>query len=315
MSTTLTLTGVGTAERETARAADVVHRLVEEWQLRFSRFRPDSLLSRLNAASGHPFRADDTFLALLETAALAVRRTSGRFDPSVLPALETLGYDRDINQLTVCPPSAIRDREPLPGAGVGGWELVRIDRVKGEATLPPGMRIDLGGIAKGAFADLLAEEFAGWPGGSIDIGGDLVVWGEAPSGRGWTIGIEDPSCPERDALVIQAPEASQVGIATSGTHRRRWRAGSREVHHLIDPRTGLPVPDGMRSVTALAPTATAAEISTKAVLIAAAEPPIVDLFGASAVALTTENSRVDLLTSTASDNYGIAPLTSIGRAS
>ncbi|MCD6033652.1 MAG: ApbE family lipoprotein, partial [Thermomicrobiales bacterium] len=143
----------------------------------------------------------------------------------------------------------------------------------------------------------------------------LVVLGQAPSGSCWTIGIENPSHPDRDSLIVQAPETFQVGIATSGTHRRRWRAGSREVHHLIDPRTGLPVPDGMRSVTALAPTATAAEISTKAVLIAAAEPPIVDLFGASAVALTTENSRVDLLTSTASDNYGIAPLTSIGRAS
>jgi thiamine biosynthesis lipoprotein len=314
MNTTVELTGVGVADRELVRAAGLVPRLVAEWERRFSRFRPDSQLSRLNAANGEPFNADDSFLDLLETAVRAVRRTSGRFDPSVLPALEALGYDRGIDQLKATPPPSIPVPEPLPGAGVSAWDLVQIDRGKGQITLPPGMRIDLGGIAKGAFADLLAAEFAAWPGGSVDAGGDLVVWGETPDGTCWTIGIEDPSHPDRDSIVIQLPESFRVGIATSGTHRRRWRAGDRALHHLIDPRTGLPVSGGTRSVTALAPTATAAEIAAKAVLIAANAPPLVDLFGASVTALLSANGHVDLLTHAASENDGMAPLTSVWRA-
>jgi thiamine biosynthesis lipoprotein len=313
MSTTVELTGVGIADRDLDQAAGLARLLAEVWERRFSRFRPESQLSRLNAANGEPCSADDTFLGLLETAISAVQRTSGRFDPSVLPALEALGYDRSIDRLKAAPPS-IRIPEPLPGAGVSGWDLVQIDRDKGQVTLPPGMRIDLGGIAKGAFADLLAGEFAAWPGGSVDVGGDLVVWGAAPGETCWAIGIEDPAHPERDALVIQAPEASQVGIATSGTHRRRWRAGSQEFHHLIDPGTGLPTRGGMRSVTALAPTATVAEIAAKSMLIAADEPPLSDLFGASVAALASANGHVELLTSVASDNDGIEPLTSIWRA-
>ena len=104
MSTSIALTGVGVSDRALARAAGAARRLAEEWEQRFSRFRPDSLLCRLNAANGQPFSADETFLALLETAAAAVRRTAGRFDPSVLPALEAIGYDRSIDQVRAVPP-------------------------------------------------------------------------------------------------------------------------------------------------------------------------------------------------------------------
>ena len=313
MSTSVELTGVGVPDRAMAHAASEARRLAEAWEQRFSRFRPDSLLCQLNAANGQPFPVDDAFLALLETAFEAVQCTAGRFDPSVLPALEAMGYDRSIEDVRAMP-AAFSDNGHLCGAGVSGWSEIRIDRGEGTIMLPPGMRIDLGGIAKGAFVDLLAAEFANWPGGSVDAGGDAVVWGEAPGGMSWMIGIEDPLHPGRDSLIFDAPAGSRFGVATSGTHRRRWRVGGRAVHHLIDPRTGLPTPDRFRNATALAATATAAEIAAKAVLIAASEPSISDLFGASVVALTAADGRVDLLQRTTGNSNDFARLAAAGRA-
>ena len=297
-----------------SQAAAEASKLAEAWEQRFSRFRPGSLLCRLNAADGQPVPVEDTFLALLDAAADAVRHTAGRFDPSVLPTLEAIGYDRSIEQVRADPPG----RATAPGlsciSGVGGWARVRIDHETRVVTLPPGMRVDFGGIAKGAFVDLLADTFAHWPGGSIDAGGDALVWGEAPDGRAWHVGIEDPHAPEQDALLVDVPAGSQVGIATSGTHRRRWLAGGREVHHLIDPRTGQPASGAVQSVTALAESVTAAEIAAKAVLLAATEPHNSDLFGAAAAVIISANGHVELLQQTRGTDHGIDSFTAPGRA-
>ena len=193
MSTTIEITGVGVPEREVTRAAELGRRLAQKWEAQFSRFQPDSQLCRLNAAGGAAVRVEEDVLNLLETAKEAVRRTGGRFDPSILPALEAIGYDRSIEHVRATPRRATS--EPLPAAGPQGWENVQIDRARGEVQLPPGMRIDLGGVAKGAFVDRLARELGSWPGGSIDAGGDLLVWGTPPDGDHWRIGIEDPFHP------------------------------------------------------------------------------------------------------------------------
>lgn len=314
MSTSVALTGVGVSERALSQAMEEACQLAEAWEQRFSRFRPGSLLCRLNAAEGQPVPVDETFLALLNAAADAVRRTAGRFDPSVLPALEAIGYDRSIEQVRAEPPGL----GTAPGlsciSGVSRWARVRIDHATGEVTLPPGMRIDFGGIAKGAFVDLLADSFAHWPGGSIDAGGDAMVWGEAPDGRAWHIGIEDPHAPEHEALLVDVPAGSRVGIATSGTHRRRWLAGGREVHHLIDPRTGQPASGAVQSVTALAESVTAAEIAAKAVLLAATEPRNSDLFGAAAAVLISANGHVELVQQTRGTDHAIEYFTATGCA-
>jgi thiamine biosynthesis lipoprotein len=316
MSTTVGMAGVGVSELAMAQGTARARQLAEAWEQRFSRFRPDSLLSRLNAAGGQPIPADDTFRSLLACASLAVQRTGGRFDPSILPALEALGYDCSIDQVRAGAsrfrPVPVSDASSI--AGTDGWAHVRIDHEAGVIALPAGMRIDLGGIAKGAFVDLLATEFAHWPGGSIDAGGDAVVWGEAPDGQAWHIGVEDPHAPDRDALILDVPAGAQGAIATSGTHRRRWHAGGHEVHHLIDPRTGNPASSGLLSVTALAETVTAAEVATKALLIAAVTPPIIELFGASAAVLIADDGHVRLLHETRGTDHDIDHLTAAGRA-
>lgn len=293
MSTTVEITGVGVPAREVASAAALGHGLSQQWEEWFSRFRSDSQLNRLNAAAGAAVRVEVDVLNLLETVKVAVRRTGGRFDPSVLPALEAIGYDRSIE----CLRSSRRlvAGEPRPAAGLQGWDSVRIDRKRGEVQLPPGMRIDLGGVAKGAFVDRLALEVSSWLGGCIDAGGDLLVWGAPPDGDSWRIGIEDPFHPAAEVLVADVSGSRRIGVATSGTYRRRWSAGERMAHHLIDPSSGSPLLDGLRLVTAFAPDVMSAEIATKALMVAATGPSIPDSFGATMAVLIYADGHTEAL--------------------
>jgi thiamine biosynthesis lipoprotein len=308
MSTTMAVIGVEVPEHEVARAATLGGRLAADWERRFSRFRPDSLLSRLNAAAGRPLRIDGVFLAVLDVARAAVRRTGGRFDPAILPALEAAGYAQTIERVRATPLASAG--EPRPSAGPARWDLVRIDRERAEVTLPPGMRIDLGGVAKGAFADDLAARLQHWPGGCVDAGGDLRLWGAPPDGEHWLIGIEDPFHTERDRFAVEVTAAS-FGVATSGTYRRRWQLEHGSAHHLIDPRRGVPAADVVRSVTAFAPDTATADVAAKALFLAAAEEDVGDTFGATFAAALFADGQATIWSKDDSDVFarsGIAPI-------
>jgi thiamine biosynthesis lipoprotein len=293
MSTDIEITGVGIDHTEHEAALAYAHALAESWEERFSRFRPGSLLCRVNAASGAPTEVDATFIDVLAKAA-AVERSEGRFDPSILPALEAAGYDQSIEM--------VRGRvEWVPGtavraAGVAAWRSVTIDRAACTVALPPGMRIDLGGIAKGAFVDAVAAQLAHWPGGAVDAGGDLRVWGLPPSGDTWAVGIEDPRRPEATLGVVRIVDPRWDGVATSAMNRRHWRTNTGEGHHLIDPATGRPVATPLAAVTAFAPTTAEAEIATKAILVASTDASArLDLIDSEWAALVDRDGHLTIL--------------------
>jgi thiamine biosynthesis lipoprotein len=294
MGTTVTLTGVGVTTATFAQALGEARALAEAWEDRFSRFRPGSQLCRLNAAGGAPVALDAPFLDLLEVARDAAIRTGGRFDPSILPALEAAGYDEDFDRVRRRPATVAH--ATATAAGVAAWREVRIDRSRHAATLPPGMRIDLGGIAKGAFVDRLAERLAHWPGGCVDAGGDLRTWGNAPTGNGWTVGIEDPARPGTDRAAITVAPPLCGAVATSAPNRRRWAVAGEARHHLIDPATGRSLTLPVASVTALAPTATAAEVATKALLVALARGEATELVDSTLAATIDHDGRLAWIT-------------------
>jgi thiamine biosynthesis lipoprotein len=291
MSTTVEVLGVGISTQDFDRAIAVARQLADSWEDRFSRFRAGSQLIRLNAARGRPTKVDSTFISLLEMAADGVRRTGGRFDPSVLPALEAAGYTDDIEQVRAG--ATVRSGSPQPAAGVAGWNLIHVDAERGEVSLPPEMRLDFGGIAKGGFVDHLAAALAGWPGGIVDAGGDLRVWGTRPDGTPWAVGIEDPVDPSRDLLVVCVDPDEGGGIATSGPNRRHWTVDGVPQHHLIDPRTGRPLAGRIRSVSAFAPSVVAAEITTKAMLVAETDQAPYELVGSSRAVVVYDDGRVE----------------------
>jgi FAD:protein FMN transferase len=262
MGSRIEVIAVGISGSALDTATTYARAFAEEWEDLFSRFRPHSELSRLNAAAGGPLPVSVEFLAMLDAALTAYQRTGGRFDPSILPALAGIGYDRDFRDVQANPGPA-RAVETVPGL----LEQVGIDRGHRTVMLPPGCALDFGGIAKGFFVDRLAERFASWPGGCINAGGDLRVWGEPPDGDCWVVGIEDPFDAERERCLISILDSRAGAIATSAMNRHAWQIGTERYHHLIDPATGRPILGRLVSATVLAPVLQTAEVATKSLLV------------------------------------------------
>jgi thiamine biosynthesis lipoprotein len=190
-------------------------------------------------------------------------RTGGRFDPTVLPALCNIGYDRDFAAVLSgagARPHTVDTPRPAPGcAGVV------LDATVCAVTLPEGVLLDLGGIGKGYAADLVATALhaAGADGACVNLGGDLRCVGHPPDAAAWTITVDDPIGSGTGSIVV-----GEGGVATSSRLRRAWQRGGESVHHLIEPSTGTSARTGLASVTVVAGEAWWAEVLAKAAFVA-----------------------------------------------
>lgn len=294
-TTTIELIGVDVSQREMDAALDYGQALAEEWNRTFSRFRIDSEISQLNARSGAITRVSDDLYWMIACARDAWMSTGGRFDPTVLPMLEAAGYDRDITLISA---STVTGADSVPAPGMG---QVILDSRAATVQLPPGVRIDLGGIAKGAYVDRLATALMTWSGGCVNAGGDLRVWGLSPSGPHWLVGIEDPRNLGANLLTAEIHDARAGCVATSTTVKRRWPTLTGSAHHLIDPATGAPVRNPLLSCSVLASTVVQAEIGTKMLFMAAAHGLPPDLPDWAAAVLIDRAGRVDLILGGAAD--------------
>ncbi len=239
-------------------ALNATRELFERWEQTLSRFRPESELSRLNAA-GAGF-VSELLLRVLEAAIAAARRTHGVFDPTLLTHLEAAGYDRDFAVLQSRPGDA--PRIARGGAATGAWRGLVVDPDRRFVWLPPGAGLDLGGIAKGMAVDAASAELErlGLRWHAIDAGGDLRVSGLPDGLAVWPVAVE---AGHGEVMVGLRSGA----LATSSVLGRRWLVDGEERHHLIDPRTGAPARSSVLSVTAAAPSCEAAEVAAKAALI------------------------------------------------
>ena len=224
-----------------------------------SRFRPDSELSRIHRAGGGTVAVSHVLCELLATALRAAELTDGLVDPTVGAALERLGYDRDFAEVA----PGVAGHLPAP-APVPGWRSVVLDVDRGVLTVPPGTVLDLGATAKAWAADRAAatiSEHLGC-GSLVSLGGDVAVR-SAPVG-GFVIGVADV-CGDPDAPTAVA--VSSGGLATSGIGNRHWSLGGTPVHHVVDPRTGLPTASCWRTVTVAAGSSVDANTASTASLV------------------------------------------------
>jgi thiamine biosynthesis lipoprotein len=262
---------------------------LELLEARWSRFRPSSELSRLNASPGRPVTVSlDTF-AVISRAVEAWRLTNGRFDPTVLPALRAPGDDRDFAVITHDGPVTTAPRGRMPAPGCAG---IALDATVGAVTLPEGVVLDLGGIAKGFAADRVATALlaAGADGACVNLGGDLRVVGRAPEGSSWTIDVDDPFESGTGTLLL-----AEGAVATSSRLRRAWRRGE-PAHRLIEPATGASARTGLASVTVVAGEAWWAEVLAKAAFVAGPEVGAALVSGAGATGLLVrDDGRVEEL--------------------
>lgn len=248
-----------------ARGRSRLQRLEQLW----TRFDVTSELATLNRR-GDMAVSWETRL-LVSRALRAWTITDGAFDPTVHDALVSAGYDRTFEAIdSSSAASAAHSVAVVPGPGG-----IEIDAVAGDVRLPPGVRIDAGGIGKGLAADVVAEELLadGASGVCINVGGDIRVAGHPPDGGRWRIAVEHPGSTE--PLAVLALDAG--GVATSSPLRRSWARGARRAHHIIDPRTARPAVTEVAAATVVASEAWQAEALAKAAVLAGSAAPAVAL--------------------------------------
>ncbi len=249
-------------------AVQAVRTELEAIDLACSRFRPDSELSRLNAAGGATLGVSPLFAAAIEAALRASRLTDGVVDPTVGDALIRLGYDRDFEIAHGQTAPVSLEIRPTPG-----WQLVQLDRVARTVRLHSGVILDLGATAKALACDRSAEAAASAAGCGVlvSLGGDIAVAGKAPA-EGWTVLVTDDSHASIDGAGQRVGIVSG-GLATSSTTVRHWCRGGASLHHIIDPRTGLPAQPCWRTVSTAAGTCVDANTAATAAVVLGLDAP------------------------------------------
>jgi thiamine biosynthesis lipoprotein len=239
---------------------------IVESERRFTRFSEDSELSQLNRATGTWFRVSPDLLKVILLADRYVDQTGGLFDPSILPDLKRIGYDRTMDLIRAeavfpLPTPTPRQRTPFDGIVIRPAESL--------ICLPLGLSLDLGGIAKGWIAEQAAAILAEYsPTCGVSAGGDMYLIGLPKDMDSWPVALDDPRNPGEPLSMLKIPPGA---IATSSITKRAWKQGEKQRHHLIDPRTGEPAETDWLSVTVIAAHADLCEAFAKALLIAGSQ--------------------------------------------
>jgi thiamine biosynthesis lipoprotein len=271
MNSDIVLAAEGTHEQVTI-GFKAARKFIEESEQRFTRFSDQSELSQMNRAAGNWFYASPALFELVRLAQVYYTQTGGLFDPSILPDLKRAGYDRSMDDIRNY---GARQLPPVSERKKLVFGAMQLDGENGKVCIPPGMEIDLGGIAKGWIAEQAAQILAQYTTScAVNAGGDMYLIGVPEGQSKWEIALEDPrDLTRRLALLRVGPGA----IATSSIAKRHWLQGKKHQHHLIDPRSGEPVITGWLSVTVIALQATTAEVYAKVLLIAGPEQAM-DIF-------------------------------------
>jgi len=224
------------------RLCELVATEAKRIEAKYSRYRDDSELTRINRSGGEPITVDEETALLLDYADQCYQLSDGRFDISsgVLRAVWRFdGSDRL--------PSAESVSEILARVG---WSNVTWQRP--QLILPAGMELDFGGIGKEYAVDRCALLCHQQRDVSllINFGGDLYASGPRRDGQPWRVAVEDPRGDTDSGLATI--ELSHGAIATSGDAQRFLLKDGVRYSHILDPKTGWPVPGAPRSVTVLA---------------------------------------------------------------
>ena len=243
----------------------------------FSRFASDSEIGGINRNAGEWVVVSPLTYELLADAEAAFRVTEGLFNPFMGHILQEIGYDRSFELLK-------QDASPSGAAGWKGNPAVKMKQAvqyQADGTLPlemdprrqavrlhSGFSLDMGGFAKGWTAQRAADGLMakGVRHGLIDAGGDVVLWGREPKQGVWGIGVADPKGTGEDIADLWVE--GLTAMATSSVVKRSWRdPNNGVVHHIIDPRTGVPAMSDLLQVTVLARDLAVAEQYAKCLIV------------------------------------------------
>lgn len=225
------------------RLGQVAEHEARRIEAKFSRYRADSVIGRINTSGGRPIAVDDETASLLDYAADCHRLSGGLFDVTSGVLRRVWRFDGSDR---VPSAEAVRALKPLIG-----WRRVRWRRP--HITLPAGMEIDFGGLGKEYAVDRALEALRGQSAlpALVNFGGDLRVTGPRGDGEGWRVVMDSAgSGDDPAALLVLASGA----LTTSGDARRFLLKDGVRYSHILDPRTGWPVKDPPSAITVAAPT-------------------------------------------------------------
>jgi thiamine biosynthesis lipoprotein len=233
------------------RAADAAIAEVARIEARYSRYRPESLVSRINAqAGGEAVAIDAETHALLAYAGACFRQSGGLFDATSGVLRRAWRFDAAVV------PSEAELAALLP---LVGWP--RVELTRDSVRLPcAGMELDFGGFGKEYAVDRAAHVLAeaGMTSAMVNLAGDVSILGPQPGNEPWAVGIRHP---RRDAALVATLPVVSGAIATSGDYERFIEVDGVRHCHVLDPRTGRSA-RGLRSVTVHAPTCLVAGSAT-----------------------------------------------------
>jgi thiamine biosynthesis lipoprotein len=232
---------------------------LEQFEAKFSRYRAASLVSRINdAAGGDWIETDAEMEQMLTLADNLHQRTEGILDPTLLPLLRV--WDWKTVHLKLPAKSEVKAALALTG-----WD--KVQRRPGGVRLPErGMGLDFGGFGKEYAVDQLARmaHAHGIADALIDLGRDIFAMGGNGRRPFWHVGIEDGCHPGQcwGGLAI-----SGQAVSSSGDYARHFTHDGVRYGHILDPRSGWPVANGMRAVTVVGPTCLEAGIFSTTVFV------------------------------------------------
>jgi thiamine biosynthesis lipoprotein len=263
MNTDILLAAEGQAD-DLAAGFEKARLFIQTGERRFTRFSEDSELSELNRSAGIRFRASPELYSVVDLARRFFNLTHGLFDPSILPELKRLGYDRSMDMLHTQDPAPLF--ESLLVSDHSSFSEMELDELDHIILLPSGMALDLGGIAKGWIAEQAANILSRYATGCVvDAGGDMFMVGLPDGLDRWPVELEDPLQPDHTLVSFKVDPGA---VATSTVTKRTWNQAGIHRHHIIDPRTHEPAVSDWISVTVSAKHAYVAEVFAKVLLIA-----------------------------------------------
>jgi thiamine biosynthesis lipoprotein len=253
-----------TADPQAADQLDQVVAWFAAWEQCLSRFRADSELVQLNARAVQTVQVSEVLWQVIQVARWAAQHSDGLVTPTLLEGLEAAGYAQSFAEHESWPEQRPASGRVVQRSQPQSWRAINVDPRRRTVCVPPGMRLDVGGVAKGWAAATAARRLSADGPVLIDAGGDIAVSGPQADGSPWPIGVANPADPETqlELLLIE-----RGGVATSGRDYRRWRQNGAVRHHIIDPRTGRPAETDVLSATIIAPSAEDAEVAAKTALI------------------------------------------------
>ncbi len=246
MDTKVDVTVFGLNSEEASEVANAMFSEMERLEEILSRHKDDSDITRINDAAGEEWvSVEPETIEVIEKALESAELTRGAFDPTVGVLLRLWGFGTD--------DAGVPSQEELEhGLDLVGYDQIQVDKENGKVFLSrPGVKLDVGGVAKGYIVERgqeVATE-AGVGAVFINAGGDINIRGDRPQGGKWRVAVQDPDNPQEWVAIVEIDEGS---IATSGDYQRFFEEEGEVYHHILDPWTGFPARE-ITSVTVTGP--------------------------------------------------------------